>query len=100
MSILSSDARPRFYVIRTRTAHLFFVPRQNWAKYAPGELLMTIDYKVPVLGNGLDAQFTIHKLQTSDLEYGYKFYHQKLASYQARRDAQRQRLREQKEHLI
>ncbi len=96
MIIRSNDARPQYSVQRAKTSYLCSVPRQKCPEYAPGELVMIIHYRVPVLGIGgevcLPEQFDTCEFQTTDLEYGYKFYRQKLASYNARLDTRHQRI--------
>jgi len=105
MSIATKDSRPMYFVWRVRSNHPLFsgiikqqrqVEWRNRHLYDAGELMIEVLYKVPVLGTTgvicIDEEFKTVVFKSFDLEYGYKFYCHKLASYKARLEARHQRI--------
>lgn len=105
MSMPTKDSRPIYFVWHVRSNHELFYrqlslkQRVEWRDrhlYKAGELMIEVVYKVPVLGTKgvtcIDEEFETVVFKSFDLEYGYKFYRRKLASYKARLEARHQRI--------
>lgn len=96
MSLRSKDSKPEIYFLLKKSPTITNISRSELNKYAPGELIAFIVYKIPVLGTKgfliLDEEFETLSQKFSSPESGIEFYKRKLASYNARKQARYERL--------
>ena len=73
-----------------------FIPRNQISKHPSGQVIITVFYRIPVLGTRgnliMDEKFDTLSREFTSYDMAQKFYKQKLASYKARKSARYERL--------
>ena len=76
--------------------YLVFIPRNQISKHPSGQVIITVFYRIPVLGTRgnliMDEKFDTLSREFTSYDMAQKFYKQKLASYKARKSARYERL--------
>ena len=96
MSLRSNDCKPTMSCRLATKNYLIFIPRNQISKYQQGQVIITVFYRIPVLGTRgnliMDEQFDTVSREFTSYDMAQKFYKQKQASYKARKSARYKRL--------
>ena len=96
MSLRSNDCKPTMSFRLATENYLVFIPRNQISKHPSGQVIITVFYRIPVLGTRgnliMDEKFDTLSREFTSYGMAQKFYKQKLASYKARKSARYKRL--------
>ena len=96
MSLRSNDCKPTMSFRLVTENYLVFIPRNQISKHPSGQVIITVFYRIPVLGTRgnliMDEKFDTLSREFTSYDMAQKFYKQKLASYKARKSARYERL--------